>query len=305
MGEGRLKPLSVANEYVKVMAVLALAILEPQPLAAQPHTALFEGSLRGQDRHSRHSAASATCGMVHTSALRPPLAPKKRRLLFLGLGAGSLPSLFASLLEPQNYELVAVELDAAVVTAAEQWLGLDCGRVHVETDNALNYVAACAVLDGGSFDAIFVDVFDRENAVPADFLSADFLINLRRCLTPEGFVNTFFAMLVFDPRPSTRTYGTREFETVANARMVELKWGVRRLFNPRNPSGEMTQNHVIHVTDDTPEVDPVLRYLEMRPIGAYSTKYAPNTDHRLPPRDVPSRPKVKRVMAEESVNKRV
>merc|ERR1712194_682883 len=124
-----------------------------------------------------------------------------------------------------------------------------------------------------------------------------------------------------------------EFETVANARMVELKWGVRRLFNPRDPSGDMTQNHVIHVTDDTPEVDPVLRceppctahrimnicndhsssclapsarrYLEMRPIGAYSTKYAPNTDHRLPPRDVPSRPKIKRVTAEESVNKRV
>ena len=187
--EGRLKPLSVANEYVKVMAVLALAILEPQPLA-QPHTALFEGSLRGQDRHSRHSVASVASGMVDTSTLRPPLAPKKRRLLFLGLGAGSLPSLFASLLEPQNYELVAVELDAAVVTAAEQWLGLDCGRVHVETDNALDYVAACAVLDGGSFDAIFVDVFDRENAVPADFLSADFLINLRRCLTPEGFVIT-------------------------------------------------------------------------------------------------------------------
>ena len=189
--EGRLKPLSVANEYVKVMAVLALAILEPQPLA-QPHTgsALFEGSLRGQDRHSRHSAGTVASGMVDTSALRPQLAPKKRRLLFLGLGAGSLPSLFASLLEPQNYELVAVELDAAVVTAAEQWLGLDCTRVHVETGNALDYVAACAVLDGGSFDAIFVDVFDRENAVPADFLSADFLINLRRCLTPEGFVIT-------------------------------------------------------------------------------------------------------------------
>ena len=189
--EGRLKPLSVANEYVKVMAVLALAILEPhrQPLAAQPHTALFEGSLRGQDRHSRHSVASAACGMVDTSALRPPVAPKKRRLLFLGLGAGSLPSLLATLLEP-NCELVAVELDAAVVTAAERWLGLDCGRVHVETDNAIDYVAASAVLDGGSFDAIFVDVFDRENAVPAGVISEDFLINLRRCLTPEGFVIT-------------------------------------------------------------------------------------------------------------------
>ena len=206
--EGRLKPLSVANEYVKVMAVLALAILEPQPLAQEPHTALFEGSPRGrQDRHSRHAAPVAS-GMVDSmvdtsSALKAPprgglradvstmlaLAPRKRRLLFLGLGAGSLPSLFASLLEP-NCELVAVELDAAVVTAAEQWLGLDCGRVHVETDNALDYVAACAVHDGGSFDAIFVDVFDRENAVPADFLTADFLINLRRCLTPEGFVLT-------------------------------------------------------------------------------------------------------------------
>jgi len=185
-----------------------LAILEPQPLAQEPHTALFEGSPRGrQDRHSRHAAPVAS-GMVDSmvdtsSALKAPprgglradvstmlaLAPRKRRLLFLGLGAGSLPSLFASLLEP-NCELVAVELDAAVVTAAEQWLGLDCGRVHVETDNALDYVAACAVHDGGSFDAIFVDVFDRENAVPADFLTADFLINLRRCLTPEGFVLT-------------------------------------------------------------------------------------------------------------------
>ena len=76
----------------------------------------------------------------------------------------------------------------------------------------------------------------------------------------EEMGNTFFAMLVFDPKPSTRTYGTREFETVANARMVELKWEVRRLFNTRDPStGEMTHNHVVHVTDDTPEVDPVLR----------------------------------------------
>tara|TARA_B100000768_G_scaffold154348_1_gene150984 strand:- start:16 stop:141 length:126 start_codon:yes stop_codon:yes gene_type:complete len=38
--------------------------------------------------------------------------------------------------------------------------------------------------------------------------------------------NTFFAMLIFDSKPDLRTYGTREFETVANARMVELKWRV-------------------------------------------------------------------------------
>ena len=60
----------------------------------------------------------------------------------------------------------------------------------METANALDYVASCAVLDGGSFDAIFVDVFDKENAVPADVISEDFLINVCRCLTPEGFVIT-------------------------------------------------------------------------------------------------------------------
>ena len=74
-----------------------------------------------------------------------------------------------------------------------------------------------------------------------------------------GLGNTFFAMLIFDPKPITRTYGPIEFETVANSRMVELKWGVRSMFNPRDPSGEVSRDHVIHVTDDTTEVDPALR----------------------------------------------
>ena len=158
--DGYVEPRHVANEYVKSMASIALAALGNRPAGGS----------------------------------------KGPRMLFLGLGAGTLPLLFARHV-PEASTLRAVEIDAAVVDAANSVLGLGADvinmattpeaeagaddsadkmtpaqaleararagvatmtsgspRIEVVVGDALDAVANC---DPGSYDAIFIDIFDR------------------------------------------------------------------------------------------------------------------------------------------------
>ena len=158
--DGYVEPRHVANEYVKSMASIALAALGNRPAA---------GGSKGP------------------------------RMLFLGLGAGTLPLLFARHV-PEASTLRAVEIDAAVVDAANSALGLGADvinmatpeaeagaddaadkmtpaqaveararagvatmasgspRIEVVVGDALDAVANC---DPGSYDAIFIDIFNK------------------------------------------------------------------------------------------------------------------------------------------------
>ena len=82
------------------------------------------------------------------------LAPKRRRrILILGLGGGSVARL-ARALAPRA-EIVGVELDREVVRLARAHLELDALEIRVEIGDALAWLERAR----GRFDAILEDVF--------------------------------------------------------------------------------------------------------------------------------------------------
>ena len=82
------------------------------------------------------------------------LAPKRRRrILILGLGGGSVARL-ARALAPEA-EIVGVELDREVVRLARLHLGLDELGIEIEIADALGWLESAK----GRYDAILEDVF--------------------------------------------------------------------------------------------------------------------------------------------------
>jgi hypothetical protein len=125
-----------------------------------------------------------------------PVSPSasEARLLFLGLGAGTLPSTLATLLGPRA-SLHAIELDATVADAASLVLGLDMVRVRVSIDDAARWVrrhAVAGVPATQRYTHVFVDVFGADECTPAPFYSQPFLSDLRELLDVDAAVVTNF-----------------------------------------------------------------------------------------------------------------
>jgi len=98
-------------------------------------------------------------GCVWDAIAAPLLAlppARRRRILILGLGGGSVARLGRAL-APQA-EIVGVELDAEVVRLARAHLELDRLGVRVDVADARDWLAA-AVGRGERFDAVLEDVF--------------------------------------------------------------------------------------------------------------------------------------------------
>jgi spermidine synthase len=227
---GRAMAEAVISEYLRTMAAVTLAALEP-PAAAE----------------------SRSETVPYRNELRPML-----RCLHIGLGAAALPRLLAHC-EPRSTHEV-VEIDAAVVTAAAEHCGgefvlaptaagsysqtencaavgetaTDPGRpggggsgaaaatdatgdtgmardamrrsairVHL-ADGAL-WVAAQAERPAHArptFDACLIDCFDNDNACPPALLSALFLENLKALLSEDSVVvlNQHFGSRKLKPR---------------------------------------------------------------------------------------------------------
>ena len=111
------------------------------------------------------------------------------RLLFLGLGAGTLPRLMGHYLPCA--ELVAIECDATVCDAAVECFGMDDGTMTVVRADALRWVeeaAGSAADDNLLFDAVFVDIFDEHNLCPVAFYSDAFLTALAAIMGDHGVV---------------------------------------------------------------------------------------------------------------------
>lgn len=92
------------------------------------------------------------------------------RILCIGLGGGSVPSFFASVLPRAQVDVV--ELEPAVVQAATEAMGFSEGpRLRVVTgDGAAFAEDAASAPDGGPaagvYDAVVVDAYDTEGNVP-------------------------------------------------------------------------------------------------------------------------------------------
>ena len=104
------------------------------------------------------------------------------KALFLGLGAGTLPSLLLH----ENADYVAVELDEGAAELATDYLGLQ--GVDVRIGDALDH----ASIAPGKYDLIALDVYDDTNNVPIQFCDRAFADGIASALSDDGvFVANF------------------------------------------------------------------------------------------------------------------
>ncbi len=109
-------------------------------------------------------------------------APKPERMLVIGLGGGTLPT-FLHRYYPQT-TIDVVEIDPEVVHVARTYFAFRPDahlRVHVEDGRKF-------IEEGRrSYDIIFLDAYGPE-AIPFRLATREFLLAVRRVVTPEGVV---------------------------------------------------------------------------------------------------------------------
>jgi spermidine synthase len=105
---------------------------------------------------------------------------RPRRVLIVGLGGGTLPSLFREHYPQTTIDVV--EIDPDVVAVAKRYFGFrEDAAMHAYVDDGRRFIEQCRV----PYDLIFLDAFGSEN-VPYDLTTREFLLAVRRALTPSG-----------------------------------------------------------------------------------------------------------------------
>ena len=110
------------------------------------------------------------------------LAERPQRVLIVGLGGGTIPSMFRKYLP--DLQIDTVELDPEVVQVAKQYFGF-------REDSAMR----AYVQDGREFieqrenryDVIILDAFSADS-IPYALTTREFLVAVRRALKPRGLV---------------------------------------------------------------------------------------------------------------------
>jgi spermidine synthase len=138
----------------------------------------------------RHDYGSWTGGYHDMFALGPLLAPA-RRMVVLGLGAGS--SVLATRLIAPEIDVDAVEIDPQVVEAGVRYFGLERGspRLRVHVADARRWIAR----DRGTYDIAHVDLYHGGPYVPFYLNTVEFFRQVRQRLSPDGLLMNN----VFDP----------------------------------------------------------------------------------------------------------
>ena len=120
-------------------------------------------------------------------ALAPSLAakPDPRRALLLGLGGGTTAAIYRSLF-PQM-DLTGVELDAAMVGAGKEALGIDLSGVRVVIDDARVFASHEKARSPNGYDVIVLDAFQFPY-VPFHLTTREFFADLDALLADGGVV---------------------------------------------------------------------------------------------------------------------
>jgi spermidine synthase len=137
-----------------------------------------------------HDYGSWTGGYHDMFALGPLVAPA-RRLVVLGLGAGS--SVIATRLTAPEVDVDAVEIDPKVVEAGTRFFGLDPRdpRLRVHIADARRWLAH----DRGVYDIAHVDLYQGGPYIPFYLNTMEFFRQIREHLAPDGLLMEN----VFDP----------------------------------------------------------------------------------------------------------
>ncbi len=124
--------------------------------------------------------------MMATLLVKP--APKS--ILIVGLGGGTLPTLYHELLP--DAVITSAEIDPAVVKAAKKFFAYqESEQVQTVTFDARVYLKR-ALREGKKWDLIILDAFNGDY-IPEHLMTREFLQEVRSALNPGGLVaaNTF------------------------------------------------------------------------------------------------------------------
>lgn len=132
-----------------------------------------------QDYLQSMAAVAAGFYGVQMSFLSSP------RVLFVGLGGGSLPLFFSH--HFPRWSMDAIEIDPVVWEAATQVMGfpLHLPNLCVHVEDAFDFLRRHHAEGRESYDMIIVDAFNGENDSPDHLKGAEFAAALAPCLHPK------------------------------------------------------------------------------------------------------------------------
>lgn len=113
-------------------------------------------------------------------AFRPETA-KTVDVLILGLGAGTLTRQLRSVYGP-SLRMTGVEIDPVIIEAGQKFFALDATGALIVNDEARSWLTR----QKSTWNAVAVDVFNRQLSVPAEFTTVEFFQSLADHLTPDG-----------------------------------------------------------------------------------------------------------------------
>ena len=152
------------------------------------------------------------------------VAPAPARILVIGLGGGTLPTVFEKLLP--GAQIDAVEVDRAVISVADRFFGVrahDQLRIH-ESDGR---VFVKRSIGRRSYDLIVLDAFNQDY-IPEHLLTQEFLTEVRQLMKPGSVLttNTFTTSGLYDHESVTyeAVFG-RFFNLRAGNRVIIARLG--------------------------------------------------------------------------------
>jgi spermidine synthase len=105
-----------------------------------------------------------------------------QRVLIVGLGGGSLPSLLRK--HYPRLSIDVVDIDPDVVAVAKKFFGFrEDAAMHVYVEDGRRFIEKCKQ----PYDIIFLDAYGVDD-IPYDLATKEFLLAVRRAVRPQGVV---------------------------------------------------------------------------------------------------------------------
>jgi spermidine synthase len=105
-----------------------------------------------------------------------------RRMLVVGLGGGTIPSFLHK--HYPRARIDVVDIDPVVVDVARRFFGFrEDENLQAHVDDGRKFIERCR----DPYDIIFLDAFGADS-IPYDLATREFLLAVRKALTPEGLV---------------------------------------------------------------------------------------------------------------------
>ena len=130
------------------------------------------------------------------------LNPEPRKILIIGLGGGTLPSVLQKIVPQAKIDVV--ELDPSVVTVAKRFFGFAQGNnVAVFIEDGRVFVKR-AQKQGKQYDLVILDAFDHLY-VPEHMLTQEYLREVKSLLGKDGVLaaNTFSSSKLYNAESAT------------------------------------------------------------------------------------------------------